>query len=371
MYLHEWIISQKGLFSTIWSPLIYSNSIIKEWQIINHSFNYKEDLTLGGQKVLQGFAQYPLRILEQSFYTHFKPYLNIGKSGIKPIIFFNFPSLIVSDFKENNKKEKIFKAWADKEETLLLAQSNSYNGLARLLGVSNVTIKNNMNWNFGISYKDFNEELSTLYLREVNHPIRNIPLRSQLSPKLKYPTVKLLNKTLFDLIPGKLYAILVKILQEYGKYNNERDLWISLNPSLKNKLSSLSFIKQKQYLNNRVGRYMNVMKPSPLVWGNKTELGLFYFCRNPDFLSGLAKTASSLFAVSTLTGLAIFYKNNSQAGDRGTVRRNRNNNTVSKQGLRYIDYDIFIKYFPDAKNKSSYQLNSSQLKKLPLNKRKK
>ena len=83
----------------------------------------------------------------------------------------------------------------------------------------------------------------------------------------------------------------------------------------------------------------------------------------------LTKKASGFFAVNTLTGLAIYYANNSQAGNRGTVRRNRNNNTITKDGIKYINEDIFIVHFPNAiiKEGSRFQLNKEQLTKLPDN----
>ena len=58
-----------------------------------------------------------------------------------------------------------------------------------------------------------------------------------------------------------------------------------------------------------------------------------------------------------------------QAGDRGTVRRNRNNNTVTKNGIKYINEDIFIYHFPGAviKEGATFQLNKEQLANLPDN----
>jgi hypothetical protein len=129
-------------------------------------------------------------------------------------------------------------------------------------------------------------------------------------------------------------------------------------------LEHLSLESQRSYLDNRVGRYFNVAKPG----GVKTELGSFYTCIHPDYLPGLTKKASG-FSVNTITGLATYFANNSQAGNRGTVRRNRDNNTVTKSGLRYINEDIFIASYPDAviKQGSTYQLNKEQLINLPYN----
>lgn len=85
----------------------------------------------------------------------------------------------------------------------------------------------------------------------------------------------------------------------------------------------------------------------------------------------LTKKASGFFAVNTLTGLANYFPNNSQAGNRGTVRRNRNNNTITKNGIKYINEDIFIDHFPAGraviKEGATFQLNKQQLANLPDN----
>ena len=107
-------------------------------------------------------------------------------------------------------------------------------------------------------------------------------------------------------------------------------------------LEKLPLKQQSNFLDNRIGRYFNLVKPG----GINTELGNFYFCKHPDYLPGLTKKAASgFFAVNTLTGVAKYFSNNSQAGNRGTVRRNRNNNTITKDGLKYINEDIFIDHF--------------------------
>ena len=130
-------------------------------------------------------------------------------------------------------------------------------------------------------------------------------------------------------------------------------------------LENLSLNQQRNFLDNRIGRYFNLVKPG----GISTELGNFYFCKHPDYLPGLTKKASGFFAVDTLTGLAKYFANNSQAGNRGTVRRNRNNNTVTKDGIKYINEDIFIDHFPGAviKQGATFQLNKEQLANLPDN----
>ena len=88
-------------------------------------------------------------------------------------------------------------------------------------------------------------------------------------------------------------------------------------------------------------------------------------------MPNLAKKATGFFVVNTLTGMAQYYTNNSQAGNRGTVRKfvRRENNTISKDGKRYINEDVFIKHYPEAivKEGSTYQLSMEQVRNLPNN----
>ena len=185
-----------------------------------------------------------------------------------------------------------------------------------------------------------------------------------MKPRDKYPLVLLNDRSLHDLIPGKIYAINIETLDVFGTYNNQRELWQKLNPNSL-ELENLLLSKQRDFLDNRIGRYFNVVKPG----GISTELGKFYFCKHPDYLPGKTVKASGFFAVNTLTGLAEYFENNSQAGNRGTVRRNRNNNTITKDGIKYINEDIFIAHFSDAvmKKGSIYKLNKQQLTNLPDN----
>lgn len=62
----------------------------------------------------------------------------------------------------------------------------------------------------------------------------------------------------------------------------------------------MSSSKQHEFLTNNVGRYLNVLRPG----GNETELGNFYYARNPNFLPGNAKSATPLYRISVDTGLA-------------------------------------------------------------------
>lgn len=51
------------------------------------------------------------------------------------------------------------------------------------------------------------------------------------------------------------------------------------------------------------------------------------------------------------------------------MRRNRNNNTITKNGVKYINEDIFIYNFPGAiiKEGAEFKLNKEQLANLPDN----
>nr|YP_007475363.1 hypothetical protein H911_mgp41 [Microbotryum lychnidis-dioicae]AGE14576.1 hypothetical protein [Microbotryum lychnidis-dioicae] len=72
-------------------------------------------------------------------------------------------------------------------------------------------------------------------------------------------------------------------LLDFGQYANERDLWSSLNQKSTEAISNMSTKDAKNFLNNRVGRYLNT------VHVNSTELGNFFFCRHLDYLAGFAK----------------------------------------------------------------------------------
>ena len=56
------------------------------------------------------------------------------------------------------------------------------------------------------------------------------------------------------------------------------------------------------------------------------------------FVNILSLTKKGFFAVNTLTGVVKYFSKNNQGGNRGTVRRNRNNNTIPPS-LRGGDYN--------------------------------
>lgn len=368
-FFHKWVSHNGGITPIRWAPIITFNNIVQEW----YNLNYDSPLSVGGANILQGFAQYSIRLLEQCVYTNYRPYLNGKSEKSKDIIFFNF-SFKASDMRLSLANIHKYQAWFDKDMTMLLAESSSYNYLANILKISVGTVRNNMNWDKGVSITDDDAshsegKITTVYLKEKGTPFRTDKISSQLPVKKLYPLVELKNRTLHDLIPGKIHVICVNTLEDFSRFTSQRELWKALNPSSLKDYDNLTATKQHRFNDNRVGKYFNVAKPG----GISTELGNFYFCKHPDYLPGLAKTASGFFAVNTLTGVATYYLNNSTgtAGpqNRGTVRSNRVNNTVTKTGFRYIDKDIFIKYYPDAvaEKHSTYNLTPEQLQSLPNN----
>ena len=90
----------------------------------------------------------------------------------------------------------------NKETTILLAESNSYNSLADQLKISVGTVRNNMNWHQGVQITKDNGEKYVIYLKEKGTSFRFVQISSQLKPKDKYSLVELKDKSLYDLKPG-------------------------------------------------------------------------------------------------------------------------------------------------------------------------
>lgn len=225
------------------------------------------------------------------------------------IIFFTF-TFKYEEMSQDLNHLHTYQAWGDKEMTKLLAESNSFNSLADMLGLTVGTIRNNMNWAKGIKITDKESgKKTTVYLVEKGASIRTQALSSQLAPKDLYPKIELFNRTLYDLIPGRIHAIDINTLEDFGNYASQRELWINLNPNSLDEFNNLgSLSKERIFLNSRISRFMNVAKPG----GISTELGNFYFCRHPEFLLGMSKAASGFFAVNINTGVAEYFENNSQ-----------------------------------------------------------
>ena len=109
--------------------------------------------------------------------------------------------------------------------TKLLTASNSLNSLADRLGLSVGTIRNNINWEKGIQITDKESgKKTTVYLTEKGASIRTKAITSQLAPKDLYPKVELINRTLYDLIPGRIHAIDINTFKDFGNYASQREL---------------------------------------------------------------------------------------------------------------------------------------------------
>lgn len=350
-FMHKFVMAGEGLNNLKWSPLITTSNLVHNWNVNNIS----SDISLGASKILRGFAQFPLRVLEQGMMDKYKPYLNPNAGQVT---FFNF-SFSKEDFYlplSITKKYQVF----DSSMSEVLAQGDSYNSLAKLVGLSNVSVRNNMNWHLGCDMVINGKEIHG-YLRETGVSLRTEYINQQLLPKDKYPLVELSGRTLYDLIPGKLHAITTDSLKDYCEavYDNELDLWTSLNPSTVEELSAMKGKEIKQYLNNRVGRYMNIARPE----GNSTERGNFFFCRHPDYLAGLAKVAEGIFAVNIVTSICTYYANISQISrtNRTGVRNHLNKGTLYNNNTRLIYSSDFLNHIPEAKGVSSLRLTTEQL----------
>lgn len=175
--------------------------------------------------------QYVSRILEQCIYTNYKPYFNIKEGEkLKDIIFFNF-SFQANELSLSLDQTHVYQAWLNKEATILLAESNSYNSLADQLKLSVGTVRNNMNWYKGITITKDKGENTFIYLKEKGVPFRHEQINSQLKPKDKYSLIELKDRSLYDLKPGQIYAINTDNFKVFGIYKNQRELWMNLNPN--------------------------------------------------------------------------------------------------------------------------------------------
>lgn len=81
-----------------------------------------------------------------------------------------------------------------------------------------------MNWHKGVNLTNKKGEDLFMYLKEKGVPWRFKQLNSQLKPKDKYPLVELKDRSLYDLIPGKIYVINMETLEVVGIYKNQREL---------------------------------------------------------------------------------------------------------------------------------------------------
>ncbi len=102
------------------------------------------------------------------------------KNELKPIdiLFFNF-AFEANDMLLNLYETHVYQAWLDKEATILLAESNSYNSLGDQLNISVSTVRNNMNWYKGIDIMNKKGENILIYLKEKGAPWKFDQLNSQ------------------------------------------------------------------------------------------------------------------------------------------------------------------------------------------------
>ena len=145
-------------------------------------------------------------------------------------------------------------------------------------------------------------------------------------------------------------------------------LWINIVDGKKYIGSSENLKKRfREYFNvNHLMRNKSLYICSALLkYGySKFSLEILEYCEPEKCLESFR-----FFAVNTKNGMVQYYANNSQVGNRGTVRRHRENNTVSKGGIRYINQDVFIKFYTEAIAKEGFicQLNLEQIRNLPNN----
>ena len=251
-FLHEWVINNGGIESVKWAPMLTYDNITQKW----YNNNYDSPLSLGGTRILLAFGIYMARLLEQCIYSYNKPYLS-KYSEDRYIIYFNF-TFNSEDLSIDQNYVNVYQAWRDKKKTKLLAESNSLNSLANMLGFTVGTVRNNMNWKkcTRIIDKDSGKKI-TVYIIEKGGNFRNQVLNSQLGPKHLYSEVKLLKRSLYDLMPGRLYAIDVNTLEDFGNYANQRELWTCLNPNSLGEFNQLETLaKQRSYLDNRISIYI-------------------------------------------------------------------------------------------------------------------
>ncbi|KAJ3112554.1 hypothetical protein HK100_002298, partial [Physocladia obscura] len=194
-------------------------------------------------------------------YTHYAPTLHQG-NGI--ITFFNV-KLNPLHFTEPVEFKSTYQA-VDVSRSTVFAQEHSTNKLADVIGLSELSVRKNLNW--------------------------HLPTRFSVDGVIT--EVELIGRTLYDLTPGKLHVVDIKTLEDVYTFDSEKDLWLTLNPSRISEYESLNKREQYQYLGSRVTIYINLLRKD----GNVTESGSYYFCRHPDILTKFKILASPFFAVT-------------------------------------------------------------------------
>jgi hypothetical protein len=122
------------------------------------------EISAGAAKTLRAFTQYPTRVLEQCLHTHYSPLLNPSSN---PIIFYNFrysPLDMGIPSGSLNRYQAI-----SSDMVTVLVESSSFNSLAKYIGLSNVTVRNNMDWYLGTQFV-FEDQVVDGYLRQFGNP---------------------------------------------------------------------------------------------------------------------------------------------------------------------------------------------------------
>lgn len=151
-------------------------------------------------------------------FTYFKPTLQPGASTIT---FFNM-KLTTGDLALAHGTPSVYQA-VDLTRTIVYAQENSYNKLGNVLGVSDVTIRKNLNWHKPMVLPIDGLNLSG-YVQEIGAPIRTQPVAMQLKPNQKYPLVELDGRTLYDLTPGLIHVVDPVTLKDVYTFESEAEL---------------------------------------------------------------------------------------------------------------------------------------------------
>lgn len=184
------------------------------------------------------------------------------------------------------------------DQKTLYAEGSSHMGLARLVGITDLTVRNNMNRHLGTTFTIDGEKFKGLIIEEGVLELRTTRLKRQQTPRETLSALELNGRTLLDLEPGKYYAINVDDLTDFLVTDSEQELWLSLNPNDVESFDELSQKNKSLLIKSRVSRYFNVFR----LEGNETELGSFHFCVNPDYLEARSVTRVPTFMV-TAAGL--------------------------------------------------------------------
>lgn len=98
-----------------------------------------------------------------------------------------------------------YQAWT-MDNSVLLAEGDSYRSLGSKIGISGTSVRKYMNWHLGAQFH-IDGELTQGLLTEVGQLLRTVYSRDQLHNKDKLPTLVLNGITLDQLTPRRIYAI--------------------------------------------------------------------------------------------------------------------------------------------------------------------